>query len=105
RSPPPRPSRRWRPACGSPDGANSFLTCSEDALFTCAEDAAVTCSEEVEQGAEIRRQRRVELEPLAGHGMVEGEARRVQELPPEPLVGDAVDGVADDGQADRGEVD
>ena len=37
--------------------------------------------------------------------MREREPRRVQELPPEPVVGHAVDAVADDGQVDRGQVD
>src|SRR5688572_389929 len=58
-----------------------------------------------ERRLEIRRQRRLEVEPVATHGMPEAQAVRVQELPLEPQVAlRAVLRIARHGQVDRREV-
>src|SRR5262245_43995445 len=60
----------------------------------------------LERGIQVGRERRLDCDPLAGEGMREGEARRVEELPLEAEIArDAVDGIARDGQLDRSEVD
>ena len=45
---------------------------------------------------QVVRQRRLDVDPLAGERVREREPRRVQELPPETGLGHAVDAVADD---------
>ena len=62
-------------------------------------------AERFEVPSEVGRQRRVDLDALLGERVREREAGRMQELAPEGGLGDAVDGVADDREVDRGEVD
>ena len=66
---------------------------------------ATALFERVEIRCEVGRKRRVDLEPLAGERMREAEVGGVQELPRKPGLGHAVDGVADDRQVDRRQVD
>src|SRR5260221_5493857 len=62
-------------------------------------------AEFVQVGLELGRERRAHIEPLAAERVWEGKPRGVQELPAELGLRYAVDGVADDGELDRGEVD
>src|ERR671922_489407 len=54
---------------------------------------------------QLGRQRRLDLQTLAGEGVLEGKPARMQELTAQGGLGDAVDGIADNGQPDRREVD
>src|SRR4051794_13297007 len=54
---------------------------------------AASLAEAVQKPPQLRRERRLELEPLAGERMVEREPRRVQKLALEAVVRDAVDRV------------
>jgi hypothetical protein len=60
--------------------------------------------EPVEVLLQFRRQRRVDIDPLAGDRVRERKPRRVQELTTKCRLGDSVDAVSDDGQVDRREV-
>src|SRR5918992_5244951 len=57
-----------------------------------------------QEAVELRRERRPRLERRAREGMREGEPRSVEELTAQRRLGDAVDGVTHDRQADRGEM-
>src|ERR1044072_8486364 len=61
-------------------------------------------AERAQDGGEVGRERRLDVDPLPGERVREREAGGVEELAGQAWVGDAVDGVADDRQADRGEV-
>src|SRR4029434_6498418 len=54
---------------------------------------------------QIRRKRRVHVDPVAGERVLERQAGGVQELAAECRIGHAVHRVSDHRQADRGEMD
>src|SRR5581483_2409344 len=75
------------------------------AEMVAAASSARPSARPLERLREVIRQRRRDVDPLAGQRVVECEASRVQELAPEPKILHAVDGIAGDRQLDRGEVD